>query len=150
MEEKSMIKMEEVKQGKVEIIKDINAVTDSEKELAERKEQEKKERKFLIQLIIVFCTWVFLIILIMRNEKIVPNKVITHSKPVNPSSKNQPQKPNSQKTPTVTPTPPTKAPNPQNKFPKVSTQNQPGKQQIPQQQQPHQALPNPQGQVKKP
>ena len=134
MEEKSMMKMEEVKEGKVEIIKDINILTESEKELAEKKEQEKKERKFLIQLIIVFCTWIFLIILVLSNKKIVPTKEMSLSIPANLFSKKGQQKSNTQKTPKATLTPSTKAPNPQNKFPKASTQNQPGKQQIPPQQ----------------
>ena len=69
MEENSMIRMEEVKERKVEIVKDSNTATDSEKEIADKKEQERKERKFLIQLIAIFCTWVFLIILLMRNER---------------------------------------------------------------------------------
>ena len=47
MEENSMIPMEEVKETKEEIIKDINSATESEKEIAEKKEQERKERKFL-------------------------------------------------------------------------------------------------------
>ena len=69
MEENSMIRMEEVKERKVEIVKDSNTATDSEKEIADKKEQERKERKFLIQLIAIFCTWIFLIILLMRNER---------------------------------------------------------------------------------
>ena len=69
MEEKSMMPMEEAKERKVEIVKDINSGTESEKEIALKKEQERQERKFLIQLIVVFCTWIFLIILLMRNEK---------------------------------------------------------------------------------
>ena len=124
-----MIKMEEIKERKAEIIKDSNIATESEKELAEKKEQENKERKFLIQLIVVFCAWIFLIILILRNEKIVPNKILTPSKPANPPSKKGLQKVNTQKTPIATPTPSTKAQNPQNKFPKASTKNQPEKQQ---------------------
>ena len=69
MEENSMIRMEEVKERKVEIVKDSNTATDSEKEIADKKEQERKERKFLIQLIAILCTWIFLIILFMRYER---------------------------------------------------------------------------------
>ena len=69
MEENSKIQMEEVKQKEVEVVKDANSLTDSEKEIAEKKEQEKKERIFLFQLIAIFCTWIFLIGLLMRNER---------------------------------------------------------------------------------
>ena len=57
MEEKNMIPIKQEKEKKVEIVKDINSVTDSEKELASQKEQERKERIFLIQLIVVF-VWI--------------------------------------------------------------------------------------------
>ena len=69
MEENSKIRLEEVKERKVEIVKDSNLATDSEKEMASKKEQERKERICLIQLIVIFCTWVFLIILLMRSER---------------------------------------------------------------------------------
>ena len=68
MEEKIMIPKEEIKARKVEILKDINSQSESEKEIFDKQEQEKKERKFLIQLIVVFLTWVFLIILLMRSD----------------------------------------------------------------------------------
>ena len=90
MEEKSMIPMEEVKERKVEIVKDINSAAESEKEIADKKEQERKERICLIQLITAFCTWVFLIILLMRYEKKEMQKKNTLSKPANsPSQKDQ-------------------------------------------------------------
>ena len=146
MEEKYMIPMEKIKERKVEILKDINTATDSEKEIAERKEQEKKERKFLIQLIVVFCTWVFLIILLMRNEKIEPKKISTPPKPSNPSSKNAQQKANIPKTPTSS----SKTPNQETKPPDANKENQPGKQPSSQTQPQHQTQQNPQEQAKEP
>ena len=75
MEEKNMIPIKQEKEKKVEIIKDLNSATDSEKELDSQKEQERKERIFLIQLIVVFVVWVFLIIMVMKDEKLPPKKV---------------------------------------------------------------------------
>ena len=72
MEEKNMIPIKQEKEKKVEIVKDLNSVTDSEKELVSQKEQERKERIFLIQLIVVFVVWVFLIIMVMKDEKLPP------------------------------------------------------------------------------
>ena len=72
MDEKNMIPIKEEKEKKVEIIKDLNSVTDSEKELDAQKEQERKERIFLIQLIVVFVVWVFLIIMVMKDERLPP------------------------------------------------------------------------------
>ena len=96
MEENSMIRMEEVKERKVEVVKDVNSATDSEKEIADKKEQERKERKFLFQLIAIFCTWVFLIILLMRNERIdkqkpkapAPQPKVANTKPPTAQTKN--------------------------------------------------------------
>ena len=103
MEENSMIRMEEVKERKVEVVKDVNSATESEKEIIDKKEQERKERICLIQLIVIFCTWVFLIILLMRNERIdkqkpkapAPKPKVANTKPpaaqtkkVNPTAKN--------------------------------------------------------------
>ena len=82
MDEKNMIPIKEEKEKKVEIIKDLNSVTDSEKELDAQKEQERKERIFLIQLIVVFVVWVFLIIMVMKDEKLPPKKA------PNPKGKN--------------------------------------------------------------
>ena len=75
MEENSIIKLEQAQERKVEIIKDINPVLETEKEIADKKEQERKERVFLIQLIVVFLTWIFLIYLLMRSEKKEQQKV---------------------------------------------------------------------------
>ena len=95
-----MIPIKQEKEKKVEIVKDINSVTDSEKELASQKEQERKERIFLIQLIVVFVVWVFLIIMVMKDEKLPPknapkpkvNKpVVSNVKPqVQPVVQNKP------------------------------------------------------------
>ena len=86
---RSMIPKEEIKERKVEIIKDVNSTTETEKEIADKKEQERKERKFLYQLIAIFITWVFLIILLMRNERKVPEK----PKVITPPKVNHPKVP---------------------------------------------------------
>ena len=109
MEEKSMIPIKQEKEKKVEIVKDINA-TDSEKELDAQKEQERKERIFLIQLIVVFVVWVFLIIMVMKDEKLPPKntpKTNTQAKPtVKAIQQNKPTVTSNQNKPIPTPTPP--------------------------------------------
>ena len=94
MNEKDMIPIKQEKEKKVEIVKDINSATDSEKELDAQKEQERKERIFLIQLIVVFVVWVFLIIMVMRDEKLPPKKPPTTkaNNPITQKAKAQFQK----------------------------------------------------------
>ena len=125
MEEKSMIPVEEIKERKVEIVKDIHTPTiESEKEIAEKIKQKKEERKFLIQLIVIFCTWVFLIILLMRSERVTP-KAPSPPKPANPPSNNMQQKANIPNTPTPkpNPTPSSKSLDHHNKPPNASPHN---------------------------
>ena len=91
MNEKDMIPIKQEKEKKVEIVKDINSATDSEKELDAQKEQERKERIFLIQLIVVFVVWVFLIIMVMKDEKLPPKKppVTKANNPITQKAKEQ-------------------------------------------------------------
>ena len=130
MDEKNMIPIKQEKEKKVEIVKDASAVTDSEKELDSQKEQERKERIFLIQLIVVFVVWVFLIIMVMKDEKLPPKKAPTKlpssHKPVHHRGKPKvPPIKQTQPTPTIdkkTPTPPPVAANniPKNEVNKVN------------------------------
>ena len=122
MEENSMIRMEEVKERKVEIVKDSNTATDSEKEIADKKEQERKERKFLFQLIAIFCTWVFLIILLMRNERKEMQKPKVPTPP--PKVTNPKGTPDQSKTP-VTPTKSAKPPHQADKPHSKDSNNKP-------------------------
>ena len=94
MEEKDMIPIKEEKGKKVEIIKDLNSITDSEKESQSQKEIRKKERIFLIQLIVVFLVWMFLLYLVMDKDK-KPNKNIKKYKA--PKHKTQHVKPKNKK-----------------------------------------------------
>ena len=89
MEDNTMIPMEVIKERKVEIIKDNNLQADSEKELEEKIKKEQEERKCLIQLIVVFVTWVFLIILLMRSERREIPKPKTSQKSSHKTSKEE-------------------------------------------------------------
>ena len=73
MEEKDMMPIKQEKDKKVVIIKDTNMISDTEKESQSQKEQTKKERIFLIQLIVVFLVWMFLLYLVMDKN---PKKII--------------------------------------------------------------------------
>ena len=65
-----MMPIKQEKDKKVVIIKDTNMISDTEKESQSQKEQTKKERIFLIQLIVVFLVWMFLLYLVMdKNPK---------------------------------------------------------------------------------
>ena len=66
-----MIPIKQEKEKKVEIVKDINSVTDSEKELASQKEQERKERIFLIQLMINNLITIFKLLINQSNIIII-------------------------------------------------------------------------------
>ena len=111
MNEKDMIPIKQEKEKKVEIVKDINSATDSEKELDAQKEQERKER-------------IFLIIMVMRDEKLPPKKppVTKPNNPITQNAKAQFQKTQTQSVQHNKPAvnqnqkPPTPTPNPaQNK-----------------------------------
>ena len=80
MEEKDMKPIKQEKEKKIEIIKHTNLITDSEKESQSENEERKKERIFLIQLIIVFLIWMFLIYLVMDKEKKPNKKTIKYKK----------------------------------------------------------------------
>ena len=69
MEEKDMIKIKKEKKVKVETIIDSNSLPDTAKDSLSHKEQRRKERIFLIQLIIVFIVWMFLLYLVMEDPK---------------------------------------------------------------------------------
>ena len=77
MEEKDMMPIKQEKDKKVVIIKDTNMISDTEKESQSQKEQTKKERIFLIQLIVVFLVWMFLLYLVMDKN---PKKITKVSK----------------------------------------------------------------------
>ena len=68
-----MMPIKQEKDKKVVIIKDTNMISDTEKESQSQKEQTKKERIFLIQLIVVFLVWMFLLYLVMDKN---PKKII--------------------------------------------------------------------------
>ncbi len=68
-----MMPIKQEKDKKVVIIKDTNMISDTEKESQSQKEQAKKERIFLNQLIVVFLVWMFLLYLVMDKN---PKKII--------------------------------------------------------------------------
>ena len=73
-----MMPIKQEKDKKVVIIKDTNMISDTEKESQSQKEQTKKERIFLIQLIVVFLVWMFLLYLVMDKNPKKITKVYKH------------------------------------------------------------------------
>ena len=92
MEEKDMIPIKQTKRKKVEIIKEVNSITNTEKEPESQKEIRKKERIFLIQLIIVFLVWMFLLYLVMDKGKSPAKKIQKHKTTKHKTQHEKPKK----------------------------------------------------------
>ena len=97
-EEKDMIPVKQENSKKVEI-KDSSILIEPEKEteLNSQKEQKRKDRLFLIELIIIFVVWIFLLYFVMENNKLPPKKIKTSKhykvkKPKKHYSKPKPKK----------------------------------------------------------
>ena len=127
MKEDSIIKIEQLKEKKVEIVKDINPATDPEREIIE-KEHRQNERKAYMQLIVIFASWIVLIILFGRNQnKPLPKPKIVTPPPNTINSKalnTQPKANVPNKTPPQNPSPTQQGQNKQVKPPNVIPQNQ--------------------------
>ena len=75
-EEKDMIPVKQENPKKVEI-KDSSILIESDKEteLKSQKEQQRKDRIFLIELIIIFVVWVILLYFVMEKNKLPPKNI---------------------------------------------------------------------------